>query len=238
MANDQLDHNGEEPADVYGRQSGCFVDYESAPLRFEDVAQSLDSTQLNPSRKGFAGLINEPGLHIRSFPKPHIDLEESFASADVEGQLDVATGNGMRPDAVPSVFSRTCHLRHLQLPLELPELASDPVQDLNEYFREINEKRFGDPFSQWLPLSPTKGEDDEGLGFPPTAARMHSLLLRELDCETIEISQEAADLKMEIHDLVSTEGPKTTFEFSKRNVSSQTPQKFQLLSFAAQMGRS
>ena len=222
MAEDQSRSDREESAIGYSQHEGCFVDYKSTPFRFEDVAQGLAATRATPSDERSCGLVNEPGLQVGAFPKTSIDLEETLESPGLERMLASTQCNGV---TLPT-YSRTSLLKDLNLPLEMPELPSDPYQDLSDYLREVNEKRFGDPFAQWLPISRTKDEQDEGLRFPARAAKMHSLLLRELVCETIETSQGTVALTEEVRYSVCGEAPQMKFDLSVRRVSLNVPGGF------------
>lgn len=215
----------EETPDVYGRSEGCFVDYTKSPYRFEDVARTLESTCAGTSRKDSCGLIDEPGLTIGSFPDVSIGLDEDLGIVEHPDLFELT--NVVKAEyTVSPFFSRTAFVRDFQLPLELPELRSDPAKDLEEYRQTVDKIRFDDPFHQWLPISPTRDEDGEGLRFPPTADRLHSLLLRELDCERFEVSVDAAALEEEIYAPISTEVPVMPNERIGRRVSCYYPTEY------------
>lgn len=207
-------NTNEEPADAYGRHEGCFLDYKKAPIRFEDVLRNLEPIRLVPSRNSSGGLIPEPGLQVGTFPEPSVGLDEPFETTGHEYSFDFTKEIG---DSLTPLVPRTSLLRDLQLPLELPDLRSNPIADLADYLKIVGEKRLGNPLAQWLPISPTIDEEDEGLHFPAKAARLHSLLLRELACESIEVPQEVTSSEQELKDPMPAKAP-STYEKPKSRV--------------------
>lgn len=191
---DNEDTTNETSADVYGRREECFHDFQDKPFRFQDCVEGI---QLLSDPVDAQGLILQPGLQTARLPNPSIgpdtfDCEDTNTRAlEYCGSPEKCTGE------FSPFFSITALLEDLQLPLELIELDSNPADDMREYLNTVYARSSCDPFEQWLPLSPTRDDKDEGLLFPPKLGRLRSLLLRELDCESISITQEALALEWE-----------------------------------------
>lgn len=211
--------SGAEAASVYARHNGCFLDHRQAPFRLENVVCILKSTDSEPSEEASMLLIDEPGLQNSTIPEAKIELNESLEEEDSRGLLDFDYTNGETVVIPPPLVSSKALLRNLQLPLELPELTSDPGRDLLEYRRSVEEKRSVDLFSQWLPISPTNDEQDEGLRFPERAKKFHLQLLREIKHEQIEVVDASAVLVQEMEEFLTGEAPAAPFYPLARKVS-------------------
>lgn len=191
MDNDDI---GEETADVYGRREECFRDFRGKPFRFQDCVQDI---QLLSDPADAQGLILQPGLQSARLPNPSID-PDTFDCVDANARALEYCGSPERcTEEFSPFFSTTALLKDLQLPLELVDLDSNPADDLREYLNTVHERSYCNAFEQWLPLSPTRDDKGEGLMFPPKSGKLHSLLLRELDCERICVTQEALILERE-----------------------------------------
>lgn len=203
--------SGAEAAAVYARHNGYFSDHREAPFRLKDVVWGLESRDSKSSQGASTLLIDEPGLKNAPIPQAKIEINESLDDEDLHGPLEFDDADGETLVVPPPLASSKALLKDLQLPLELPELTSDPSRDLFEYHRLVKQKRSVDLFSQWLPISPTNDEQDEGLRFPEQAKRFHLLLLREIKHEQIEVTDESAALDQEIEEFLSGDAPTAPF---------------------------
>ena len=183
-----------ETPDGYGRREECFRDFQANPFRFQDCVEGI---QLLSDPVDAQGLILQPGLQTARLPNPSIE-PDTLDCADTDTRALEYCGSPERcTGEVSPFFSITALLKDLQLPLELIELDSNPADDMREYLNTVYARLSCNPFEQWLPLSPTRDGKDEGLLFPPKSGRLRSLLLRELDCESVSITWEALALERE-----------------------------------------
>jgi hypothetical protein len=186
-----------DAAAVYGRRERCFQDFQKKPFRFRDCARGV---QLLSDLVDTHGLIHQSGLPSARLPNPSVDFDTfDFPETEHKGHELCDSPQRCFPAHSP-FFSTTAILQDLHLPLELIELSSDPVGDMSEYLNTVHAAYFCNAFDQWLPLSPTREDKNEGLSFPPNSGRLRSMLLRELDRERISATQGALDLEREAQD--------------------------------------
>lgn len=189
---------GSDTAAVYGRREGCFRDFQKKPFRFHDCAKGV---RLLSDLVDSHGLIPQSGLQSTRLPNPSIDFDTFDFFPDTERRVHELCGSPQRcTQELSPFFSTTAILKDLRLPLELIELSSDPVYDMSEYLNTVHAASFCNAFDQWLPLSPTREDKNEGLSFPPNSGRLRSMLLRELDRERVSAAQGALDLEREAQD--------------------------------------
>lgn len=188
-----------ESADAYGRRVGCFIDHLDRPLRFKDHMKFLeDACEATDSQ----GLVPQQGLRAASLPNPVVDLNR-FEAGGFPEQTFVSNDIYLPSTARDSLetWSPASWVRQLQLPLELPILNSNPADDLRLYLSAVNERQSCNIVDQWLPLSSTCDIKNEGLSFPPSSARFHQLLCREIDKERIIATEDAFILEEKDIDL-------------------------------------
>ncbi len=170
-----------DTADAYGRREGCFLD--SQQQLFSDCLRGIQETYHNNDEES---TLHQPKLRAARLPIPTIKpdgfktSEESIDLLNAVIEPDPEIGTTEFP-----ICSTTSLLRDLQLPLEVIDLGPDPIQDLKEYTNIVNSRLYPNALQQWLPISPTDDERDEGMCFPMETAKLRSLLVRELELERI-----------------------------------------------------
>lgn len=182
--------SNDETADSYGRRMECFRDYQASPFTFDYCVKDMG---LQTSR----GLIHQAGLRTGSLPNPSIALDEPDFSASA---CDIRTYCHSPGREVSMTSPSISALRSIQDPAPLPDTGSDPASDLCHYLTEVHLGLSCNLQREWLPLSPTNDQRDEGLTFPPRCDRLRRLLLRELDCEQISVCEQALALHRDIVD--------------------------------------
>jgi hypothetical protein len=174
----------EEPADVCGRREGCFIDHRSPAFSFRGALKGL-------RMKAVSGIIHEPGLSVASLPLSKIKLDVGYDLASCQLAEDLCHSSSDKPPTPSS--SKVELVRRKEIRLELPELASKPDDDFEEYTQLVRSRLHINLSTQWLPLSSIKSEEDEGLHFPRHAGRLRALLLRELEREKVSVSPDLVD---------------------------------------------
>lgn len=188
------EYDRHDTADAYGREEGCFQDYRKGPFCFQNyIADFQDTCEPVDAQ----GLVTQFGLQPALLPNPSIEVGE----IELEGADDAIMESKEIPASsaiqTPSFWASTSFYKELQLPLEVPDLGSDPKEDLKDYLHAVARRLSSNVFDQWLPLSPTRDSKDEGLSLPPRSDRLHALLERELNTERISVSLEGMALKQE-----------------------------------------
>ncbi|KAI6785249.1 uncharacterized protein J7T54_006891 [Emericellopsis cladophorae] len=204
----------EEAADAYGRREGYFIDHQSHAFSFKEALRIL---QL----KATSGIIHQPDLTAASFPLTKIKFGSGDDPVACRRAEDLCrTASNKRPMLFLSEFS---FVRDSDIRLELPELTSNPDGDVEEYVRMVRSRLASNLSTQWLPLSPTKVEKDEGLQFPKHASRLRALLLRELDCERVPDSGESVLLDDPEHPSILGQLPNTYVNGHRSHSQRSTP---------------
>lgn len=178
-----------ETAPEYGRLEHCFQDHHSAPFCLDHHLVQIHSTRQEADSDG---LIRQSGLQTMSLPQPKITID-SLNDAE-----NLCLGLVNPPDgssAVPPLLPESDAFKEVRLSLHDLDLGPDSAMDVQVYLDEIEAKQHCNILDQWLPLSPVRAEKDQALPFPPHCARLQSLLLREIQRESISSSQHAAWLQ-------------------------------------------
>ncbi|VUC24858.1 unnamed protein product [Clonostachys rosea] len=168
-----------ETAASYARKEQCTWDHRRAPYRFEACIFTLSPSH---ETRDAQGLIDQDGLAAARLP----DTEDFGTRVNCSSPPQFA----VRP-------ARSL-LKDRGLLLELVNVGSDPVEDLKEYLALIENTKSCRLVDQWLPLCPTETRHDEGLSFPERSSWVHSLLLRAIAKERIELSEMSLELEAEV----------------------------------------
>ncbi|KAF4460071.1 hypothetical protein FALBO_13158 [Fusarium albosuccineum] len=166
----------------YALSEGCFYHHRDAPYRFQDQLHQLQTTRLPVETDG---LVHQPGLVDTPLSHPRIQLD----SPPADHYEDSLLIDDIVPR--PTVSSSERNIRQLRFPRETLDLGHNLDQDFRKYMNDVHEKRSCNIFGEWLPLSPVNNNRDEGIEFPYTTSRWQLLALRELERESISISEKA-----------------------------------------------
>ncbi|KAL6690010.1 hypothetical protein J3F84DRAFT_405432 [Trichoderma pleuroticola] len=180
-----------ETADEYGRRENCFRNHRRHPFTFQSHMTDIQSTKETAEKDGF---VSQPGLKMVPLPNPQL-------AGDVFDQHQHHRENleKLLHDS-PSKFSVSAtkiFTKELLFPVGELDLGSSHENDLQEYLRQIDTKRYSDPFKQWIPFACTRPDRDESLSFPPGITWLWEILHRELDTDKPELSDPATDLVSE-----------------------------------------
>ncbi|CAG9997423.1 unnamed protein product [Clonostachys byssicola] len=173
---DQYEEN--ETAASYARKEQCTWDHRKAPYRFESCVFTLSPSH---EARDAQGLIDQDGLAAARLPETQ--------------DFDTLANCSSPPSFA---FQPARSLRDRGFLLELVNVGSDPAEDVKEYLTLVESANSCRLVDQWLPLCPTETRHDEGLSFPERSSWVHSLLLRALDKEQIELSKTSLELEAEV----------------------------------------
>jgi hypothetical protein len=178
MLGAQYPSNELETADEYGRYEGCFRDHRAAPFRLSYHLPHLQQTLLPKDADGF---VRQECLHRGRITAQPVDFRQdciAYSSNIFLCSLSESVNN-LEPLWLPLSTKR------LKLTSDDLDIGSDPSVDYKYHLRGIAAKCSTDLRNQWLPLISVRTDNDEGLEFPPNAARLRLLMQREVDRECV-----------------------------------------------------
>lgn len=173
----------------YALNERCFHNHRDKPYRFQDLIHLIQgSTQEIPD-----SVIQQSGLVVALIPNPIIEIDP-YEDDALRDDLLEALGDLPEPLTLPTTWER---MRRVRIPSERMDLGCNLSTEFQQYMVGITSKQSCNMLREWLPLSRTDAEKNEGLSFPSSCARWSMLAARELDRENIDIAPEAAKM---IHD--------------------------------------
>ncbi|KAK7427475.1 hypothetical protein QQZ08_006081 [Neonectria magnoliae] len=178
----------------YAQAQQCFHDYKGPPYRFHDQIADLQKTVHQADSDG---LVPQPGLRaIRlSFSEINLDVdapEEGLRSFSSPPISPLVSFNDLAAFRV---------LRELRISPEPLDVEHNIKKELQQYLDGIRSEQSCNILNEWLPLSPVDIDRDEGLEFSSASSRWQKLALRELERETIAISEGARQLVRNAEDM-------------------------------------
>jgi hypothetical protein len=102
-----------------------------------------------------------------------------------DATFEALLGDDREPALFPLLWHPLSTCQGLKLHCNDIALGSHPVDDATDYERDLAMWNFVDISEQWLPFSEAKSVSEGGLYFPASCERTRSLLIRELERETV-----------------------------------------------------
>ncbi|PNP59284.1 hypothetical protein THARTR1_01030 [Trichoderma harzianum] len=180
-----------ETADEYGRRENCFRNHRRHPFTFQSHVTDIQSTKETAEKDGF---VSQPGLKMVPLPNPQLAGDVFDQHQHHRENLEKLLHDS--PSKI-SVSATKIFTKELLFPVGELDLGSSHENDLQEYLRQVDTKRYSDPFKQWIPFACTRPDRDESLSFPPGLTWLWEILHRELDTDKPELSDPATDLVSE-----------------------------------------
>lgn len=171
----------DETADEYGRAEDCFVDFRAAPFH-----PSLLLARMQPSARAAKDPVIIPQAGLRSAKLPHTSIQP-----DVLDYPQAAMGAllGYRQTCAIAPLQHPVSMLHrLMLPLDDIDVGSDPFSDMEAYREALSKWYNPDLGSIWLPIVSIDRRSEEGLHFSELCEKKRGLLVRELERESVHVS--------------------------------------------------
>ncbi|KAM6486021.1 hypothetical protein HDV62DRAFT_265709 [Trichoderma sp. SZMC 28011] len=180
-----------ETADEYGRREKCFRNHRRHPFTFQSHVTDIQSTRETTEADGF---VSQLGLKMVPLPNPQLTGDVFDQHQHHRENLEKLLHDS--PSRI-SLSATNEFTKELFLPVGELDLGSCHESDVQEYLRQVNTKRYSDPFKQWIPFTCTRPDRDESLNFPPGLTLLWKLLHRELDADKPTLSKDAVNLVRE-----------------------------------------
>ncbi|WQF85919.1 hypothetical protein CDEST_10933 [Colletotrichum destructivum] len=181
-----------EPAE-YALFHGLFADSEK---HFLELRHSIvELSQYPECISSTVDLGDPPEVQPLVIPEPlfpsETDHHNTAAEKVLADAMEVHNQQEVFKLALESTFSGIRFSRAVRK-LDVPLLKSDPRHDLKALARDMAETRLHDFFCKpsTLPFEPVDDQKDEGLGLPSSAMHFHGQLIRGVEPDELEFSEE------------------------------------------------